>query len=417
MTMHRLATLAVTTLIVVTPAYAQQPSARQVAQERAQAEADVPKLVDVLGLKPGMSVADVGAGFGAVTVVLGKWIGDGHIFATDIGERQLRVIREYVESEGLRNVTVIEGAAAATNLPAGCCDAIFMRDVYHHITAVEPFNKSLLASLKPGGRLAIIDFLPDVGSKLPAGVPANRGGHGVSPAIVVEEMTAAGFTHVRTIDNWPPGDKPPFFHLSLFTKNVPQPDAAQIAQERAEAEYDAPHLVGVLGLKPGMAVADIGTGGGAMSVVLGKWIGSGRVYATDITESALQTTREYAKKEGLTNVTVIEGGADRTNLPPQCCDALFLRHVYHHITAIDAFNISLLASLKPGGRLAIIDFVPRKGSPLPEGVPANRGGHGIPPSVVIEEMKTAGFTYVRTVEDWPPGKKGAALFLTLFTKR
>ena len=195
-----------------------------------------------------------------------------------------------------------------------------------------------------------------------------------------------------------------------------EPDARQIAQERAEAEDDAPHLVEVLGLKPGMAVADIGTGGGAMAVVLGKWIGSGRVYATDITERALRTTREYAVKEGLTNVTVIEGGADRTNLPAQCCDALFLRHVYHHVTAIDAFNKSLLESLKPGGRLAIIDFIPPKGSPLPAGVPANREGHGIPPPVVIEEMKAAGFTYVRTIDDWPPGKKGEAPFLTLFTK-
>ena len=166
-----------------------------------------------------MTVADVGAGGGAITVVLGKWIGDGQVFATDIGERQLRVIREYVEKEGLKNVTVIEGAAAATNLPAACCDAIFMRDVYHHITAVEAFNKSLLASLKPGGRLAIIDFPPDPGSKLPNGVPANRGGHGIPYAVVIDEIKAAGFTHVRTIDNWPPGDKQATFHLTLFTKN------------------------------------------------------------------------------------------------------------------------------------------------------------------------------------------------------
>jgi ubiquinone/menaquinone biosynthesis C-methylase UbiE len=195
-----------------------------------------------------------------------------------------------------------------------------------------------------------------------------------------------------------------------------EPDAKQIAQERASAEADAPKLVDVLGLKPGMAVADIGTGGGAMAVVLGKWIGSGRVYATDITERALRTTREYAKKEGLTNVTVIEGGAERTNLPAECCDALFLRNVYHHVTGIQAFNKSLLASLKPGGRLAIIDFAARKGSPLPDGVPANRGGHGIPPAVVIEEMKAAGFTHVRTIDSWPPGEKNQNVFLTLFTK-
>jgi predicted methyltransferase len=190
-----------------------------------------------------------------------------------------------------------------------------------------------------------------------------------------------------------------------------EPDAQQIAQERKSAEEDAPKLVEALELKPGMTVADVGTGGGAMTVVLGHWIGTGRVFATDITERALRTTREYAKQEGLTNVTVIEGGAASTNLPPACCDAIFLRNVYHHITAIEAFNKSLLDSLKPGGRLAIIDFVGRPGSRLPEGVPANRGGHGIPPSVVIEEMKAAGLTYVRTIE-----KFDGVAFLTLFRK-
>lgn len=195
-----------------------------------------------------------------------------------------------------------------------------------------------------------------------------------------------------------------------------EPDAREIAQERASAEADAPKLADVLALKPGMAVADIGTGGGAMAVVLGKWIGTGRVYATDITERALRTTREYAKKEGLTNVTVIEGGADRTNLPDACCDALFLRHVYHHITEIAAFNKSLLTSLKPGGRLAIIDFVGRKGSALPDGVPANRGGHGIPPQVVIDEVTAAGFKHVRTIDAWPPGDKNPVGHLTLFIK-
>jgi predicted methyltransferase len=190
-----------------------------------------------------------------------------------------------------------------------------------------------------------------------------------------------------------------------------KPDARQIAQERKSAEQDAPKLVEVLELEPGMTVGDIGTGGGAMAIVLGHWIGAGRVYATDITEYALRETRAYVKKEGLTNVTVIEGAAAATNLPDACCDALFLRNVYHHVTEIAAFNKSLYASLKPGGRLAIIDFEARPGSPIPEGVPANRGGHGIPPSVVIEEMKSAGLTYVRTID-----KFDGTAFLTLFRK-
>jgi ubiquinone/menaquinone biosynthesis C-methylase UbiE len=199
------------------------------------------------------------------------------------------------------------------------------------------------------------------------------------------------------------------------TVSAQEPDARQIAQERKDAEHDLPKIVEALELKPGMAVADVGSGGGAMTVVLGHWIGAGRVFATDITESALRQTRDYAKKEGLTNVTVIEGGAATTNLPDACCDAAFLRNVYHHVTDPAPFNKSLYAALKPGGRLAIIDFPADPGSKLFPGVPANRGGHGIPPSVVIDEMKAAGFTYVRTVDKWPDGDKGS-VFMTLFRK-
>jgi predicted methyltransferase len=103
------------------------------------------------------------------------------------------------------------------DLPDACCDAIFLRNVYHHITQVESFNKSLLASLKPGGRLAIIDFRPEKGSKLFPGVPANREGHGVPIAVVEAELPAAGFTHVKTAEKWPAGDKTPPF-LVLFKK-------------------------------------------------------------------------------------------------------------------------------------------------------------------------------------------------------
>ena len=84
-------------------------------------------------------------------------------------------------------------------------------------TEVAPFARSLFASVKPGGRLAIIDFPADKGSKLFPGVPANRGGHGIPASVVIEEMTAAGFSHVRTIERWPPGERNNVF-LALFRK-------------------------------------------------------------------------------------------------------------------------------------------------------------------------------------------------------
>ena len=210
--------IAVVTLDAAGQVARQFPEPGQVKDERARAELEVPYLVDVLRLKPGMTVADVGAGFGPHSVVLAKWIGDGKVFATDIAQRQLTVIREYVEKEGVKNVTVLEGGIAATNLPPDCCNAIFMRDVYHHITAVDAFDKSLFASVKSGGRLAILDFVPTPGSKLPAGVPENRVGHGIPMAVVEAELTAAGFRHLQTVDRWPLGDQREDLFLVLFEK-------------------------------------------------------------------------------------------------------------------------------------------------------------------------------------------------------
>ena len=197
---------------------AQVPSAPQLAQERAQAEIEIPKLVEVLALKPSMTVADVGAGGGAMTVVLAKWLVSGRVLATDINPGFLAEIREYVQREGLSNVTLIEGAAASTNLSTSCCDAILMRNVYHHLTEPETFIRSVIASLKPGGQLAIIDFPARPGSALPKGVRANREGNGIPSSLVVQEVRAVGLTHVQTIQNWPTGDKTLVSYLTLFRK-------------------------------------------------------------------------------------------------------------------------------------------------------------------------------------------------------
>ena len=196
-----------------------QRPAGVVRQEREQAAREVPKLAELLVLKPGMIVADIGAGGGAMSVVMAKWLGPaGRVYATDIGAAQLAEIRALVTQDAVSNVLVLEGAASTTNLPNDCCDAIFLRDVYHHLTRPDEFDASLLASLKPGGRLAIMDFPPDPGSPIPAGVPSDRGGHGIPAAIIVAEVTRAGFRHVTTMTRWPPdGDRDRLF-LVMFEK-------------------------------------------------------------------------------------------------------------------------------------------------------------------------------------------------------
>jgi predicted methyltransferase len=177
---------------------------------------EVPELVTLFELKPGMTVADVGAGFGAWTMEFAKVVGpSGRVYASDIGAPQLAALREAAKQHS--NVTVVEGGATSTNLPAGCCDAILIRDAYHHLTEPEPIVKSLAAALKPGGRLAVIDFPPRANSEVPSGVPANRRGHGVPPDVVEREVGAV-LTHVVTRPTWNANSQPADLFLVLFRK-------------------------------------------------------------------------------------------------------------------------------------------------------------------------------------------------------
>jgi ubiquinone/menaquinone biosynthesis C-methylase UbiE len=214
--MRRNATIIALLFLVLVPAAAQQTALTE-GQIKA-AELEVPELVKLLNLKPGMTVADVGAGFGAWTVRFAKVVGpSGRVYATDIGAAQLASLRDYTKREGLTNVTVLEGAADTSNLPALCCDAVLIRDAYHHLTQPDKIVASLAAALKPGGRLAVIDFPPRPNSEVPAGVHANRGGHGVPPE-VVEREAGMVLTHVQTIAKWVPQSEPASLFLVLFRK-------------------------------------------------------------------------------------------------------------------------------------------------------------------------------------------------------
>lgn len=154
----------------------------------------------------------------------------------------------------------------------------------------------------------------------------------------------------------------------------------------------------------GGVVADIGAGDGAYAFAAAGLVGTaGRVYATEIDEKKVAALKSEVARRKMGNVIVMESKEAETNLPAGCCDAIYLRRVYHHLTKPAEFDAGLVRSLKSGGRLAIIDFAPRAGLDPVEGVPSNRGGHGIPEKIVIEELKAAGLTVEKIVEDWPEG--------------
>ena len=75
--------------------------------------------------------------------------------------------------------------------------------------------------------------------------------------------------------------------------------------------------------------------------------------------------KKAAAAANLTNVTVVEGAPAATKLPDECCDAIFVRYVYHHFGDPPAMNASILRSLKPGGRFAVMDAGPRTVGTVP----------------------------------------------------
>jgi ubiquinone/menaquinone biosynthesis C-methylase UbiE len=166
-------------------------------------------------------------------------------------------------------------------------------------------------------------------------------------------------------------------------------------------ESEIEHLMQILQLKPGSSVADVGAGSGELSLAIAERVGpEGKVYSTEIKPVLVDKIRTTAEKAHLENVIPVEGKENDTGLPHSCCDAIFLREVYHHLTDPLAIDHSLYQALRPGARLAIIDFEPIPGQPPPAGVPVNRGGHGVPKHLVAHELVQAGFELIKTSE-WP----------------
>jgi ubiquinone/menaquinone biosynthesis C-methylase UbiE len=174
---------------------------------------------------------------------------------------------------------------------------------------------------------------------------------------------------------------------------------------RAQKEEEIARLSQAMGWKAGQTFADVGAGLGVFGIAASGTVGDGgKVYLTELDEEKRRNLEGDIKHRGLKNVVVLQGAEKQTNLPDGCCDGILLRRVYHHLTAPAEMDASLLRSLKPGGILAVIDFPPRKWLSLSDpvkGVPANRGGHGIPQKVLIEELTAAGFKVDKILNDWP----------------
>lgn len=180
---------------------------------------DIDRLVRELDVGAGAVVADVGAGEGSWAVRLAEIVGPGgRVYATELPGARLDGLRELARSEAGDTLVAVEAGPTVTGLDAACCDAIVMRGVYHHFEDGAEMTRQLLAALRPGGRLAIVDFAPDGPwrwhfwfSRHAAG--EERKGHGVGMGDIARDAEAAGGRVVRQVAGWSGG-----YHLTVVER-------------------------------------------------------------------------------------------------------------------------------------------------------------------------------------------------------
>jgi len=155
------------------------------------------KLFAAIDLHEGSTVCEVGAGDGKMSLKAARLVGpQGHVYTNELGDSKAGKLRDKITAAGLTHVTVVTGEATRTNFPETTCDALYLRDVYHHFSDPAAMNRSMAASLKPGGRIAVVDLRPP-GKE--ADQPADRGKdgmHGVTADTVSRELKEAGFEPV-----------------------------------------------------------------------------------------------------------------------------------------------------------------------------------------------------------------------------
>jgi len=145
-------------------------------------QGEAAKVMELAGITPGMSVADIGAGEGYYTVRLAEQVGPGgRVVAQDIDGDALQRLGVRVERDRLENVSIKPGAADDPRLPERSFDRILLIHMYHEVTEPYAFLWRMWPALKPGGKVVVVDM----------DRPTER--HGIAPALLACELAAVGF--------------------------------------------------------------------------------------------------------------------------------------------------------------------------------------------------------------------------------
>ncbi len=169
------------------------------------------ELISALGLAEDATVADIGAGTGYFTFRLAEQVPQGRVLAVDIQPEMLDLLNAGEAERGLTNVEPILGNIDDPKLPAGEVDLVLLVDAYHEFSHPREMMLGIVAGLKPGGRIALVEYRGE-----DATVPI-KPLHKMTEAQAIKELEAAGLEHVETLDVLPTQ------HLMFFEKPAKVP--------------------------------------------------------------------------------------------------------------------------------------------------------------------------------------------------
>ena len=174
-------------------------------------EEEPDKALDAIRLLKGDVVADIGAGVGYFTWRMAERVGPtGKVYATEIQEPMLALLRRNVKDRGLQNVEPVLGAVDDPRLPPECCDLILLVDVYHEFSQPQKMLRKMREALKPDGRLVLLEY-----RKEDPQVPI-REEHKMTVKEVRAELEPEAFYFQKSLETLPRQ------HILIFTKRPAQ---------------------------------------------------------------------------------------------------------------------------------------------------------------------------------------------------
>jgi len=168
-----------------------------------------------------------------------------------------------------------------------------------------------------------------------------------------------------------------------------------LERKEREMEENTSLLLKNLAVKPGMVIADIGAGSGYQSALLSKMVGTGKVYAVDVEPEMIAYLNARIKQEKLTHIVPVLSTEQNVSLPENSIDMMLLVDVYHEFSYPYEMTVSMLAALKPGGKLVLVEF--RSEDPT---LPI-KTIHKMSEAQAVKEFKAAGFTFDNNINNLP----------------